>query len=83
MDYQTKGSLLVGLACSKAYFGRTKAIFDFMTVHGDFASKTFARPKKMTVLQVMVGRVIITRLQLTSWLSCGVKSVKRCCQVLH
>ena len=37
--------------------------------HGDFASNIVrACKEKTTVLQVMVGRVIMTGLQLTSWL---------------
>ena len=62
----------------QAYFGRAKAIFDFMTATCRFLeqNKAFARTKKTTVLQVMVGRVLMTGLQ-TSWLFCSVKFFTR------
>ena len=46
MDYQTKGSLLVGLACSQAYFGRAKAFFDFMTVTWRFRKQNIRASKE-------------------------------------
>ena len=53
----------------QAYFGRAKAIFDFKTATWRFREQQRSACKeKTTVLQVMVGRVIVTGLQLTSWL---------------